>query len=134
MQICWEKFVRYFDVEIRQAPLKGNALGLSPEDLPQYCDENTIGVVATLGVTFTGLYEPIAQLARALDDIQRVHGLDIPIHVDAASGGFVAPFNQQDLEWDFRVDRVKSISASGHKYGLAPLGWAGWSRSFDNDQ
>ena len=125
VQVCWEKFARYFDVEIRQVPLKGDALGLQPDDLRQYCDENTIGVVATLGVTFTGIYEPVAALALALDDIQRDYGLDIPIHVDAASGGFIAPFVQQKLEWDFRVERVKSISASGHKYGLAPLG-VGW--------
>ena len=82
-------------------------------------------MVATLGVTFTGIYEPVAALALALDDLQRDTGLNIPIHVDAASGGFIAPFIQQELEWDFRVERVKSISASGHKYGLAPLG-VGW--------
>lgn len=106
-------------------PLQGDALGLHPEDLRQYCDENTIGVVATLGLTFTGIYEPVAVLAQALDAIQRVSGRDIPIHVDAASGGFIAPFIQQELERDFRVARVKSISAPGHKYGLAPLG-VGW--------
>jgi glutamate decarboxylase len=125
VQVCWEKFARYFDVEIRQVPLQGEALGLRPEDLRQYCDENTIGVIPTLGVTFTGIYEPVAALARALDELQRETDLDIPIHVDAASGGFIAPFIQQDLEWDFRIERVKSISASGHKYGLAPLG-VGW--------
>ena len=82
-------------------------------------------MIPTLGVTFTGIYEPVAALARALDELQRDSGLDIPIHVDAASGGFIAPFIQQELEWDFRIERVKSISASGHKYGLAPLG-VGW--------
>ena len=128
VQICWDKFARYFDVEIRQVPLKGTALGLEPADLQHYCDENTIGVIATLGVTFTGIYEPVAALAKALDELQSVSGLNIPIHVDAASGGFIAPFIEQKLEWDFRVDRVKSISASGHKYGLAPLGvgWVVW--------
>ncbi|MGO9985859.1 MAG: glutamate decarboxylase [Rhodomicrobium sp.] len=128
VQVCWEKFARYFDVEIRQAPLQGDALGLRPEDLLHYSDENTIGVIATLGVTFTGIYEPVAALALALDEIQRDHGLDVPIHVDAASGGFIAPFIQQELEWDFRIARVKSINASGHKYGLAPLGvgWVVW--------
>ncbi len=125
VQICWDKFARYFDVEIRQVPLQGDSLGLRPEDLQHYCDENTIGVVATLGVTFTGVYEPVAALAKALDEIERISGLSIPIHVDAASGGFIAPFIEQDLQWDFRVERVKSISASGHKYGLAPLG-VGW--------
>ena len=125
VQVCWEKFARYFDVEIRQAPLDGDALGLRPEDLRKYCDENTIGVVATLGITFTCVYEPVRELAAALDALQRETGLDIPMHVDAASGGFIAPFIQPDLEWDFRIDRVKSINASGHKYGLAPLG-VGW--------
>jgi glutamate decarboxylase len=125
VQVCWEKFARYFDVEIRQVPLTGDALGLRPEDLRNHCDENTIGVIPTLGVTFTGIYEPVAALARALDELERDTGLNIPIHVDAASGGFIAPFIQQELEWDFRIERVKSISASGHKYGLAPLG-VGW--------
>ena len=133
VQICWDKFARYFDVEIRQVPLKGDALGLQPGDLAAYCDENTIGVVATLGVTFTGIYEPVAELAAALDALQKDSGLDIPIHVDAASGGFIVPFIEKDLVWDFRVERVKSISASGHKYGLAPLG-VGWVIWRDVDQ
>jgi glutamate decarboxylase len=125
VQVCWEKFARYFDVELRQVPLRDNTLGLRPDDLRHHCDENTIGVVATLGVTFTGTYEPVAALAQTLEALQRESGLDIPIHVDAASGGFVAPFIQAELEWDFKVHRVKSINASGHKFGLAPLG-VGW--------
>lgn len=133
VQICWDKFARYFDVEIRQVPLKGDALGLTPEDLRARCDENTIGVVATLGVTFTGIYEPVEALAAELDAIEAETGWDIPIHVDAASGGFVAPFIQPELTWDFRLERVKSISASGHKYGLAPLG-VGWVVWRDADQ
>lgn len=98
-----------------------------------YCDENTIGVVATLGVTFTGIYEPVEALARELDAMQRDLGLDIPIHVDAASGGFIAPFIQRDLVWDFQIERVRSINASGHKYGLAPLGvgWVVWASKAD---
>jgi glutamate decarboxylase len=133
VQICWKKFARYFDVEIREVPLKGDALGLAPEDLREYCDENTIGVVATLGVTFTGVYEPVEALARELDAMERELGLDIPIHVDAASGGFIAPFIQRDLVWDFRIARVRSINASGHKYGLAPLGvgWIVWASKDD---
>jgi len=133
VQICWKKFARYFDVEIREVPLRNGALGLRPEDLRQYCDENTIGVVATLGVTFTGVYEPVAALANELDCLQRELGLDIPIHVDAASGGFIAPFIQQQLSWDFSIERVKSINASGHKYGLAPLGvgWIIWRAKAD---
>ncbi|HEY2596413.1 MAG TPA: glutamate decarboxylase, partial [Chloroflexota bacterium] len=125
VQVCWEKFARYFDVELRQVPLESDATMLQPHDLKRFCDENTIGVVATLGVTFTGAYEPVAALALALDQIQRDSGHDIPIHVDGASGGFVAPFIQPELEWDFRIERVKSINASGHKFGLAPLG-VGW--------
>jgi glutamate decarboxylase len=133
VQICWHKFARYFDVELRQVPLTGDGLGMGPEDMAKYCDENTICVVATLGVTFTGIYEPVRELAAALDDLQERSGLDIPIHVDAASGGFIAPFLQPDLEWDFQVPRVKSINASGHKYGLAPLGvaWIVWRDTSD---
>lgn len=125
VQVCWHKFARYFDVELREVPLDGDEVCLNAEKIRHYVDENTIGVVATLGVTFTCVYEPIEEIARTLDKIEAETGLDIPIHVDAASGGFVAPFVQPDLIWDFRVKRVKSINSSGHKYGLAPLG-VGW--------
>ena len=125
VQICWEKFARYWDVELRQIPMTKDRLIMSPEEAVQRCDENTIGVVPTLGVTFTGDYEPVAAVSAALDELQKTSGLDIPIHVDAASGGFLAPFCAPDLVWDFRLPRVKSINASGHKFGLAPLG-AGW--------
>jgi glutamate decarboxylase len=128
VQVCWEKFGRYFDVELRQIPLLKQSTTMRPEQLADFCDENTIGVVATLGVTFTGAYEPIADIARALDELHSATGLDIPMHVDAASGGFVAPFLEPDLPWDFRQPRVKSVNASGHKFGLSPLGvgWAIW--------
>lgn len=128
VQVCWEKFARYFDVELRQVPLEPDATGLRPHQLAAHVDENTIGVVAILGVTFTCDYEPIAEISAELDRIQRETGLDVPIHVDAASGGFVAPFVQPELPWDFRVGRVVSVNASGHKYGLAPLGvgWVVW--------
>ncbi|MFC6884773.1 MULTISPECIES: glutamate decarboxylase [Actinomadura] len=131
VQVCWEKFARYFDVELRQVPLEPGATGLRPHQLSHYVDENTIGVVAILGVTFTCDYEPVEKIAKALDAIQANTGLDVPIHVDAASGGFVAPFVQPDLVWDFRLERVASINASGHKYGLAPLGvgWAVWRQA-----
>jgi glutamate decarboxylase len=125
VQICWEKFARYWDVEVRQIPMEHGRLIMSPEEVLKRCDENTIGVVPTLGVTFTGDFEPVEAVARALDDLQEKTGLDIPIHVDGASGGFLAPFCAPDLLWDFRLPRVKSINASGHKFGLAPLG-AGW--------
>jgi glutamate decarboxylase len=131
VQVCWEKFARYFDVELRQIPLEPDATGMKPEQLEAYCDENTIGVVPTLGITFTGAYEPVAEIAAALDALEAKSGLDIPIHVDAASGGFIAPFVQPDLVWDFRLARVKSINTSGHKYGMAPLGvgWVIWRDS-----
>ena len=125
VQICWEKFARYWDVELRQIPMERDRLIMSPEEVLKRCDENTIGVVPTLGVTFTGDFEPVEAVARALDGLQEKTGLDIPIHVDGASGGFLAPFCAPDLLWDFRLPRVKSINASGHKFGLAPLG-AGW--------
>jgi len=133
VQICWHKFARYFDIEIREVPLMPDALGIKSDQLKAYCDENTIGVVATLGSTFTGIYEPVEELAKALDVIQDETGLDIPIHVDGASGAFIAPFIQKDLKWDFRIARVKSINTSGHKFGMAPLGvgWVIWRTEAD---
>ena len=125
VQICWDKFARYFDVELRQVPVEPGETGLRPHQLREYVDENTIGVVAILGVTYTCDYEPVAELAAELDRIQADTGLDVPLHVDAASGGFVAPFLHPGLEWDFRLPRVASVNVSGHKFGLAPLG-VGW--------
>ncbi len=125
VQICWHKFARYWDVEIREIPMEGERLIMTPEEAIKRCDENTIGVVPTLGVTFTCQYEPVKAVSDALDQLQKDTGLDIPIHVDGASGGFLAPFVEPDLEWDFRLPRVKSINTSGHKFGLAPLG-VGW--------
>src|ERR1700728_1639611 len=133
VQVCWHKFCRYFDVEIREVPMEGDRLLLTPEEVLKRCDENTIGVVVTLGVTFTLQFEPIHAISLALDRLQADTGLDIPIHVDGASGAFLAPFTQPDLVWDFRLPRVKSINASGHKFGLAPLGvgWALWREKQD---
>jgi glutamate decarboxylase len=125
VQVCWHKFARYWDVELREIPMEGDRLIMTPEEAVKRCDENTIGVVPTLGVTFTCQYEPVKAVSDALDKLQKDTGLDIPIHVDGASGGFLAPFVDPDLEWDFRLPRVKSINSSGHKFGLAPLG-AGW--------
>ncbi len=122
VQVCWEKFARYWDIELRQVPMDPGRLAITPEAMLPYLDENTIGVVATLGLTFTGAYEPVEDLCRALDQVQQEKGWDLSIHVDGASGGFVAPFCAPDLAWDFRNPRVKSISASGHKFGLSPLG------------
>ncbi|MFA5725822.1 MAG: glutamate decarboxylase [Candidatus Omnitrophota bacterium] len=128
VQICWHKFCRYWDVEIREIPMEGNRYLMNAEEVLKRCDENTIGVVSTLGVTFTGQYEPVKEISQALDGLQKKTGLNIPIHVDGASGGFLAPFLSPELEWDFRLPRVKSINASGHKFGLAPLGvgWVVW--------
>ncbi|MCJ7439835.1 MAG: glutamate decarboxylase, partial [Acidimicrobiia bacterium] len=128
VQVCWEKFARYWDVEARLAPMEGDSYHLTPEQAVQYSDENTIGVIAVLGSTFDGSYEPIAEICAALDKVQADTGLDVPVHVDGASGGFVAPFIDPDLEWDFRLPRVQSINASGHKYGLVypGIGWAVW--------
>ncbi|MDR2564539.1 MAG: glutamate decarboxylase [Bifidobacteriaceae bacterium] len=128
VQVCWEKFCNYWDVEARQVPISLDHKVLDGSDLDKYVDENTIGVVAIMGVTYTGMYEPVAQIASALDRIQLETGLDIPIHVDAASGGMIAPFCQSDLVWDFRLPRVASINTSGHKYGLVypGLGWVVW--------
>ena len=133
VQVCWHKFCRYFDVELREVPMQGDRLLLTPEEVLKRCDENTIGVIVTLGVTFTLQYEPIHEISLALDKLNAETGLDIPIHVDGASGAFLAPFLQPDLLWDFRLPRVKSINASGHKFGLAPLGvgWALWREKHD---
>ena len=133
VQVCWHKFARYFDVELREIPMDPDRLIMSPEEVLKRCDENTIGVVPTLGVTFTCQFEPVQQVAAALDKLQQEKGLDIPIHVDGASGGFLAPFVQPDLVWDFRLPRVKSINTSGHKFGLAPLG-VGWVIWRDRDE
>jgi glutamate decarboxylase len=125
VQICWHKFTRYWDIEHREIPMDKDRLLMSPEEVLSRCDENTIGVVPTLGVTFTGEYEAVKAVSEALDKLEADTGLDIPIHVDGASGGFLAPFCAPELEWDFRLPRVRSINASGHKFGLAPLG-VGW--------
>jgi glutamate decarboxylase len=128
VQVCWEKFANYWDVEMRLVPMEGNRFHLSAEEAVKQCDENTIGVVAILGSTFDGSYEPIAEICEALDELQERTGVDVPVHVDGASGAFVAPFVDEELEWDFRLPRVASINASGHKYGLVypGVGWVVW--------
>jgi glutamate decarboxylase len=108
--------------------MEGNRFTIDPQEAAEACDENTIGVVGILGSTFEGSYEPIADISAALDDLQERTGLDIPMHVDGASGGMIAPFLDPDLRWDFRLPRVASINTSGHKYGLVfpGVGWAIW--------
>jgi glutamate decarboxylase len=128
VQVCWEKFCNYWEVEARVVPMEGNRFHLTAPEAVARCDSGTIGVVAILGSTFDGSYEPVADIAAAVDDLQARTGLDIPIHVDGASGAMVAPFLDPDLEWDFRLPRVASINTSGHKYGLVypGVGWAVW--------
>jgi glutamate decarboxylase len=128
VQVCWEKFCRYWDVEARLVPVARDATHLTAEGARAQCDENTIGVVAIMGSTFDGTYEPVADIAAMLDTLASTSGIDVPLHVDGASGAFVAPFLDPDVRWDFRLARVQSINASGHKYGLVypGVGWVVW--------
>ncbi|HMS62304.1 MAG TPA: glutamate decarboxylase, partial [Solirubrobacteraceae bacterium] len=127
-QICWDKFCNFFEVEPRFVPMDGERFHMGAEQAVELCDENTIGVVAILGSTFDGSYEPVAEISVALDALQERTGLDIPIHVDGASGAMIAPFIDPDLKWDFSVPRVASINTSGHKYGKVypGVGWIIW--------
>lgn len=128
VQVCWEKLANYWDVEMRLVPMEGDRFHLSAEEAVKLCDENTIGVVAILGSTFDGSYEPVKEICEALDSLERESGLDVPVHVDGASGAMIAPFIDPTLEWDFRLPRVASINTSGHKYGLVypGVGWIVW--------
>jgi glutamate decarboxylase len=128
VQVVWEKFCNYWEIEPRYVPVTPDHLVLDGDGLDRYVDENTIGVVAVLGQTFTGLYDPVAAIAAKLDEIEAATGLDVRIHVDGASGAMIAPFCQPELNWDFRIARVNSISTSGHKYGLVypGVGWVVW--------
>ncbi|MGW1680622.1 glutamate decarboxylase [Saccharopolyspora sp. NPDC002376] len=131
VQICWEKFANYWDVEARLVPMEGERFHLDAAEAAARCDENTIGVVAVLGSTFDGSYEPVAEICAALDRLSAEHGWDVPVHVDGASGAMIAPFCDPDLRWDFRLPRVASINTSGHKYGLVypGVGWVVWRES-----
>jgi glutamate decarboxylase len=128
VQVCWEKFCRYWDVEPRLVPMEGDRFHLDAATAAAAVDENTIGVVAILGSTFDGSYEPVAEICAALDQVDSERGIDVPVHVDGASGGMIAPFLDPDLQWDFRLERVVSINTSGHKYGLVypGVGWVLW--------
>ena len=128
VQVCWDKFCNYWEVEPRVVPMEGDRFHLSAAEAVARCDENTIGVVAILGSTFDGSYEPVGEIASALDDLQAATGIDIPVHVDGASGAMIAPFLDPGIEWDFRLRRVASINTSGHKYGLVypGVGWVVW--------
>jgi glutamate decarboxylase len=133
VQVCWEKFCRYWDIEPREVPVEGNRFMMNAEEMIKRCDQNTIGVVGILGTTFTGEYEPIEAMNNALEELNKKTRWDIGLHVDAASGGLVAPFLQPNIKWDFRLKWVKSINVSGHKYGLVypGVGWIVWRNKED---
>ncbi|BCR82723.1 glutamate decarboxylase [Aspergillus chevalieri] len=124
VQVCWEKAARYFDIEERYVYCTEERYVIDPQQAVDLVDENTIGICAIMGTTYTGEYEDV----KGINDLLIERGLDTPIHVDAASGGFVAPFVKPDLVWDFRLERVVSINVSGHKYGLVypGVGWVIW--------
>jgi glutamate decarboxylase len=125
VHVVWEKFCRYFDVEPRIVPLQPGKYTIGPDDVSPHIDENTIGVAAVLGTTFTGHKDDIVGINNLLLQIKADRGLDVPLHVDGASGGFVWPFLYPDSEWDFRLEQVHSINVSGHKFGLVypGIGW-----------
>ncbi len=125
VHVVWEKFARYFEVELRKLPMAGERYTLDPEAVAEAVDERTVCVGAILGTTYTGHLDPVAEIDRVLSEIKAKKGWDIPLHVDGASGGFVLPFLKPDLVWDFRLPHVRSINVSGHKYGLVypGIGW-----------
>ena len=125
VHVVWEKFCRYFDVEPRIVPLQPEKYTIGPEDVDPHVDENTIGVAAVLGTTFTGHMDDIRGINDMLVELESSKGLDVPLHIDAASGGFVWPFLYPHSEWDFRLEKVRSINVSGHKFGLVYPG-VGW--------
>ena len=128
VQVCWEKFCRYWDVEPRIVPMSGERFHLGAAEAVALCDEDTIGVVAILGSTFDGSYEPSRTSSPPWTSWPPDGGPDMPVHVDGASGAMIAPFLDPDLVWDFRLPRVASINTSGHKYGLVypGVGWVLW--------
>ncbi len=133
VHVVWEKFCRYFDVEPRIVPLAEDKYIIGPDDVEPHLDENTIGVAAVLGTTFTGHMDDIVGINELLLDVKNKRDLDIPLHVDGASGGFVWPFLYPDSKWDFRLEQVRSINVSGHKYGLVypGIGWLVFRESSD---
>ena len=123
--VSWDKFARYFDVEPRIIPIAKDHFTIKPEDVMKQVDENTIAVGVVLGTTFTGEFDPVVEINDLLVKLKKETGLNIPIHVDAASAGFITPFFEPDFPWDFRLEQVSSINTSGHKFGLVypGLGW-----------
>jgi glutamate decarboxylase len=133
VHVVWDKFCRYFDVEPHRVDLAPGRFTVGPDDLREHVDENTIGVVAVVGTTFTGECDDVAGIDAMLGELRDTRGLDVPIHVDAASGGFVFPFSHPDFAWDFRLDSVRSVNVSGHKFGLVYPG-VGWLVFRDDQQ
>ena len=133
VQVVWEKFCRYWEVEPKYIPMEKGRYVIRPQEVMKLTDENTIGVVAIPGTTFTGEFEPIEAIQDALVKQNAETGWEVPMHIDGASGGFVAPFLHPDLKWDFRLPLVKSINASDHKYGLVypGIGWVVWRSQED---
>ncbi len=125
VHVVWEKFCRYFDVEPKIVPLREGKYVIGPEDVEPLVDENTIGVAAVLGTTFTGHADDVVGIDKLLVELKNEKGIDVPLHIDGASGGFVWPFLYPDSEWDFRLEQVRSINVSGHKFGLVYPG-VGW--------
>jgi len=125
VHVVWEKFCRYFDVEPRIVPLRRGKYTIGPEDVEPHVDENTIGVAAVVGTTFTGHADDVVGINDLLVQIKDKQGIDVPLHIDGASGAFVWPFLYPHSEWDFRLEQVRSINASGHKFGLVypGIGW-----------
>ncbi len=123
--VSWDKFARYFDVEPRIIPISRDSYTIRTKDVMKEVDENTIAVGVVLGTTFTGEFDPVKEINAALLELKQQKGIDVPIHVDAASAGFVTPFYQPEFQWDFRLEQVSSINTSGHKFGLVypGLGW-----------
>jgi len=123
VHVCWKKAARYLDIEERYTHCTQDRYTLDPREAVALVDENTILVCAILGSTYTGEYEDVERLSQLLDLKNKAEGLDVGIHVDAASGGFVAPFVRPDLLWDFQLPLVNSINVSGHKcmYGIRPF-------------
>jgi len=133
VHVVWDKFCRYFDVEPRKVDIPVGKTTVGPDELGPQIDENTIGVVGVVGTTFTGECDDVEGLDKLLGDLKSEKGLDIPMHIDAASGGFVFPFSHPDFKWDFRLESVKSINTSGHKFGLVYPG-VGWLIMRDDEQ
>jgi glutamate decarboxylase len=133
VQVCWHKMCRYFEIDMREADVSPDSLVLTAERARPLIDENTIGVSAILGSTFNGEYENVKEIHDMLVQLNEENDWQVPLHVDAASGGFIAPFLNPELEWDFRLPNVKSINVSGHKFGLvyAGMGWALWREPSD---